>query len=530
MKSRFVPVLLRLIFCTISISPQTKTDKQSQDQIDKPQFGLQAAIFQTVRNGDTELKKNFPITADYKLTPGDIFTLTISSGIKSDGTISSSEEYELQLPDSFVLNVPFVGNVNTKDKKYTELQDFIIKKIRSLMPVQYVNFILKEPAQFHVFIYGGVNLPGYVVVNPLLRVIDAIGMAQGFKTGASYRKVQLIRQKNTTEGKESKTELDISRFYSMADFDSNPSLQPGDKIFVPQAEIVATINGKVKFPGVYELITGETLKTMILLAGGTIPAAKPSIEVVRISDQGEREIITVENESADTFRIKDSDTVTIRSTLENSELIIIEGAVFGGRYSGDSPPSEPEKPKRIPLTYYPGMTLLSTLDAVGGPTSRVISSESYVLKKSSGEKIKIDVAKLWQTRDKNLDMELKPGDYVLLPMEKMLVFVTGKVAKPGSFDFIAGLQVSDYLLQAGGIDEVEGDPNKIYLMQEKGRKKLVKVTDPVHPGDHIHVNKNTLYVTNQFFTNFFIATGWATGIFTLIQTTYNFITFVIGLF
>lgn len=472
----------------------TTTAETAQEN---PGFGLQANIFRQVRNLNTDFTKNFSIMSEYTLTPGDVFTLTVSTGIRSDGSISNSQEYTMQLQDNFNLNIPFLGNINVKDMTLPGLQDYILRRIKNLMPVQYVNFRLTSPAQFNIFIYGGVNAPGYIVANPLMGVIEAIAVAGGFKPGASYRTIQLIREEDGGEVRES---VDISRFYAYADFDANPGLQPGDKIYVPQAEVVANITGEVKYSGYYELQPEETLKTLINLAGGMTPDAETSsVDVVSLDERGVRHTVNVSREEFDTYDIQNGDVVTVRSIAENVEMITIEGAIFGSRYIGDSPVKVPTQPVRIDIPYYPGITVLDVLDLTGGPTPFLNEKEtSYVEKAETGERKNINIKDLWKSRDKRLNLPLDPGDLVYVAMKKLQVFVTGEVTDPGSYNYQNGMKVSDYILRAGGIKEETGNPDELYFVDEVGNRTRVGPREPVESGSHIYVaRRQMVFVTGQ---------------------------------
>ncbi len=464
---------------------------------EKPGFGLQVTVFQNVRNLSTDFSQNFSIMTDYNLTPGDIYTLTVSTGIRSDGTISSSEEYIIQLQDNYTLNIPFIGTINVEGMGLPELQDYIIRKISNLMPVQYVNFQLTSPAQFNVFIYGGVNQPGYVVANPLMGVIEGIAEAGGFKTGASYRGIQLLREIN--EEKERIT-IDISKFYSKADLTANPGLRPGDKLYVPQADIIATIQGEVKYPGIYELLPHETLITLINYAGGmTADAAKESLDIMRVDERGTRETINVIAESYNSFSIENGDVITIHSIAENNPMITIEGAIFGKRIVGDAPVQVPTQPVRLDIPYYPGMSVLSVLDSVGGPTPFLSDrEESYVKRAETEKRITLDIKKLWETRSNKLNVPLNPGDLIYVAMKKQNVFVTGQVVNPGSFPFQHGKKVYDYILLAGGIEKQTGNPEGIYFIDENAEMTKTDRDEIVTPGSHIYVSeRQNVFVTGQ---------------------------------
>lgn len=492
-------------------------------------FGLQADIFSRVRNTDTNILQDFYTMADYTLTPGDVFTITITGGIRSDGSVSNSQEYSVQLQKDYTLNMPVLGTVSVKGMGLPELRNYVIRRIKSMMPVQYVNIVLKAPAQFNVFIYGGVAMPGHIVANPLVSVIDAIAMAGGFKPGASYRKVQLIRKKQflQTENEEDNnrviSEIDISQFYAEADMDANPTLQPGDRIYIPQAEKVAKIEGNIPYPGHYELVEGETLDTLINFAGGFLPDTVTSrVDIMRISEEGTYITTMVDFEKSKDFPIQNGDVVNLHSNFINNQFITLDGAVYGKPHDLSSPQNAPNEPLSLQIPYFPGMTVLQALEKVGGPTPFADHSRSHIVRKGEDESIPLESEELWLKKAASLNVELEPEDRIVIPLVQQKVFVTGYVASPGSFPYSGGFTVQDYILLAGGADPDKGNPEGAFLILDSQEKKDIGLSETVKPGSIIFVPQSPLYQADKVFQNFMITIGWITAIIVAANTIYDF--------
>jgi len=140
-----IAVLSILLF--LLVSPFIFSQEPDKSGVDSPKFGLQAEIFRSVRSlvtgADGDYTQNFSLTADYEVTPGDLFKLIVTSGVRADGSISNIQEYSIQLQKNYNLNVPFLGTINVKGMKLPELQENVTRRIRNLLPVQYVNFVLE---------------------------------------------------------------------------------------------------------------------------------------------------------------------------------------------------------------------------------------------------------------------------------------------------------------------------------------------------------------------------------------------------
>ncbi|HUZ17304.1 MAG TPA: SLBB domain-containing protein [Spirochaetia bacterium] len=483
-------------------------------------FGLQPTIFNSVRQASTNLQNNLTNLTSYTPTPGDLYTLTVDSGSTGVVGTSSLVSYPVPLNDNMTMDVPYIGTINVKGKTLPEIRQEVVTGVKRAVPVVYVNFVLSTPAEFNVFVYGGVNSPGYIVANPLVTVIDAVGMAKGFVNGASYRSIDLIR-----DGKS--IVLDLSKYYLDADMNANPHLKPGDKIYVPEAKVVATITGQVQYPGTYELLPTESLATLINLAGGPAPGALTNgIQVTRVMTDGAHRVYTVPISDAASFKMSYGDNVAVLSSLENSNVVSVQGAVFGKPRSGEGPVTVPTTPVRVDFPYYPGMTLLSILDSVGGPTPYALTGNGYIVQHSTGKRIPVQIAQLWKTRDSSLNVDLHAGDQVVIPIQILQVFVTGQVAKPGPVPYQPDATVNDYLLLAGGVIQNVGDPNGVYLVAPNGAKTKLSSGEEVAPGSNISVSMTRLFQTNQSVNNFLLTTGWIAAIISFGTALWNFLVLV----
>jgi polysaccharide export outer membrane protein len=445
---------------------------------------------------------------DYHCTPGDLYTLEIIVDFQRHYS------YPLNLEESYKLNVPYIGVIDVKGMTFAEMRQKVVNGIRSRVPLQYVDIVLKIPAHYDVFVYGGVNRPGFISVIPINRVADALVLAGGLKKGASFRQVQLIRDGKVTK-------LDLSDYVVNADLSQNPYLQRGDKLYIPYAEIIVNLKGAVKYTGFYELVPGETLQDLLDYAGGTLPNALTSkIEILEVGQEGKYNIKTVNIDQAKTVAMHNGDMISIHSSYESSEMIMAEGALFGLPIKEGEPVNLMVKPILVNIPYFPGITVLTLLDNLGGPTPFARSSESYVIRKGEDEKIPVDVDTLWRTRDEKYDLALKPGDHLVVPIMILKVFVAGEVRSPGEKNFMSGLTVSDYLLAAGGVVET-GDPHGIYLLFRDGSMQKIELTQEVGPGAVLFVDKNGWTKTEDTLTRMALIVGFATSLFVLADHIYN---------
>jgi protein involved in polysaccharide export with SLBB domain len=437
-------------------------------------FGQQPALIIKEIDNKVFVKRVLGSTR-YRLTPGDTYELIVK--------LDETERTPLILPNDYQLEIPFLGTYDVRGMYYSELRNTVISRIKERFPVEFVDFILTSPALFDVFVYGGVENPGIATVTALNRVTEAIALAKGLKKGATYRRIKLTRGNRDII-------CDLSRFVKEADTSQNPLLEPGDKIYVPHAEILAKISGQVKYPDTYEMVEGETLSDLLQIAGGPLPDAEVKrIEVARISQDGVAESLTVSVDKTNDTEIQNGDRVFLRSTLETQDMILLEATLFGKPAEGDKPRIIPDKPIIINLPFVPGMTLLQVLDTFGGPTPLTDSEASFIIRKPDRHRIPVSIETLWKTRDPKLNLVLEPGDHVFIPMKKLRVVVAGQVNNGGSFPYVTGGKVSDYIGAAGGVNIELGDPNRVYLIDENAKATPISLSDEVQPGSVIYVDK-----------------------------------------
>ncbi|MFP4365006.1 MAG: SLBB domain-containing protein, partial [Spirochaetia bacterium] len=316
-------VLTAIAFAQDSDTDQSAPDNEAVEF--ESEFGLQARIFQSVQQRSMNINASYTGRSNYLLTPGDIYVISMDN--VAEGSSQSITNYSVQLQEDYTIDAPFIGTVSVEGLTLSELQQLLSERIKNSVPTQYVNVALETPAQFEIFLYGGVNLPGYITATPLLRVTDAIAMAHGFKPSGSYRSIRLERNGEILN-------LDLSRFYADANNEENPTLRPGDRIYIPEADVVTEIQGNVAFPGVYELKENETLADLLRFAGGLLPNAETSdITIVRVQEQNVTQRLSATASMADEIEIQNGDTVRIGSRFENSSFVILEGAVYGSSFS-----------------------------------------------------------------------------------------------------------------------------------------------------------------------------------------------------
>jgi polysaccharide biosynthesis/export protein len=139
-----------------------------------------------------------------------------------------------------------------------------------------------------------------------------------------------------------------------------------------------------------------------------------------------------------------------------------------------------------------------------GVENKEINDEDMAKTISKTEPIKVDLIKLLDEGDMSVNIKLKSGDTVYIPLGTKLnqaatkVYVQGKIKSPGVLDYQPGLTALAACIMAGGFDKFAAPNRAKIIRQTKDGPKTIKLNlDKVisgdlpdlvlKPGDRIHI-------------------------------------------
>ena len=132
-------------------------------------------------------------------------------------------------------------------------------------------------ASRYVVVLGSVTTPGLVPIDRPYRLSEIIARAGGIREGGA----DYVVLKPTTGAEK---DIPLATLATGA-AESDPFVSPGDKIYVPQAQLFY-ITGQVKAPGAYPMVAGMTLRMALSRGGGLTDAgSERRIEVIRHGTQ-----------------------------------------------------------------------------------------------------------------------------------------------------------------------------------------------------------------------------------------------------
>jgi len=266
-------------------------------------------------------------------------------------------------------------------------------------PVQAVVLVV-APKQVKVSVLGEVGQPGEQSLpgdRPLLS--QAIAKAGGLAPQASWRRVTLVR------GGQALGPFDLYAILKRGRSELDMMLRPDDVIYVPAREQWASVVGPAQEPGVYELLPGDRVTTLIATAGGLTLDADQERAVI---ERGSR---TVE--------------VVLRAALLHpggGEDLLLEASDvvrLGSRRSQVYVLGEVTEPGARP--YDDNRALLDYIGAVGGMTTRAALHKVAIVRPGAPAPmvIPVDLTELTAGRAQRAAPPLQPGDLIFVPERRL---------------------------------------------------------------------------------------------------------------
>lgn len=456
------------------------------------------------------------VPPDYRINPGDEIRLGLTGNVQA-------ANLRLVVDTEGRIFVPEVGAVQVAGVAYRNLQAVIARAVSR----QYKEFSatvgITRLRGITVYVTGFASFPGSYTVSSLSTVVNAVLAAGGPAAGGSFRSIQVRRDGKLI------SDFDFYDFLLKGDKSADAVLQNGDVIFIaPAGAQVATI-GSVNHEAIYEARAGDTLKDVLVYAGGvnTVADIRRLHVLDPMGDQGWQELTP---ETAATTQARRGLVLRVLSGVGIAQpaqrlpsLVTVGGEVQNpGRYF-----------------VQPGTTLDEVIAKAGGLTRQAYPfgavfvrdslrrQQSYNFGKAVDElKVTLTAEPLvrYENQDKDLGARLKavdalvaqlsgrriegrlvlpvtPGDTglpagflvenndnLVIPTRSLAVGVYGMVNSSADFRYNGGAKVADYVALAGGFNRL-ADRKHVFVVRANGtllsgRKTLSAIA---LPGDLVFV-------------------------------------------
>jgi len=475
-------VLLLLICAVFSAFSQEESNRRNNDDDAKET---------TTLTPDAEMGLMLMLarsSADYRVTPGDMYTLLYAAG-------NREVIYPITVDNSYRIRVSNLGFVNGAGKTFLQLKNEVETIVTNNYPLSGVQLVLTQPALFNVYVRGEVSKATEVPVWGLSRLSSILKDEEKqeedvVKLTTAYTSLRDISIRSSNGQIHTYDLFNSQRF---GDLSQDPYLRPGDVITFNKIKRVVTVNGSVERPGSYQLLDGENIIELIenYGSGFTLDADRTRIEVVRLANSGELAGIKIFLSVADltnNYELENMDSITIPSTTQLQGVMFVEGAAGGvGNLSTSN---------RIIVRFNSGETYASLVRRNSGWFSSISDTQNaYILRNNNRIPINLDIA-LYDATYRG-DILVNENDVLLIPFKQYFVSVAGAVASPGRYPYIPDRDWEYYIGLAGGFNPERNANNSITIMDLNGKR--MNKTDIITPETTITASTNHfLFYFNQY--------------------------------
>ncbi len=437
--------------------------------------------------------------AEYVVGPGDVLEINLGGSV--------TRAWDAQILPEGTVYIPSVGSIQLAGLTLSEARATVLRRIAVEYRGVSIDLRLLRPRTMLVYLIGETSSAGALEVSAASRASELL-VESLFNGGGSRRNVEVRRR--TPEG-EKRIRMDLTRFRLTGFLSQDPLLREGDVLFFPRAGEAVAIDGAVGRAGRFELAPGDSLSTLLALAGGALPEATDEGVLVRFVDATRTD--------STSFRVSDVVAGRYDVALRAGDHAYL---YFQPRYHHLEQVSimgEVQRPGTYPLL--PGLIRLSSLlDAAGGflpeadrASLRVLRANPQPAAADPGierlaqlgrndmttseyeamraratanrPEFRIDWNRVKPGGD--LDLTLRPGDVIRVDPLGASVRVEGEVRLPGIVRYEAGRKASDYVRLAGGFSERAQRGRVRVKRAVTGQTILAKDVDSLQPGDLIWV-------------------------------------------
>jgi len=355
-----------------------------------------------------------------------------------------------------------------------------------------------------VNVLGAVAAPGEYSATALDLTSELVGKAGGLLSGGSDRNIVITRRDGST------ARADLARYRNTGDIKSNPPVLDGDVIFVPFATLFVHAYGGVARPGRYELTDGETVGSLIALAGGFVRGAvTETVELRTFRDDvktGAR-VVDLTGSDGAAVPLVDGDQVYVQQRSEwrvvrfvSAEGELVHPGVYGINEGIDrlsdvlaraGGPTAAASLRNARLVRRQGAADMDAeLERLKTMTAGDMTETEYAYFKAKSTELEGTVVADFEgllVAGASNDPLLRDGDRILVPRAITTVTVSGRVTRPGHVAFAPGKDARYYVARAGGFASQAKRTGTRVVRAATGQRLTAREAGPILPGDEVWV-------------------------------------------
>jgi protein involved in polysaccharide export with SLBB domain len=412
------------------------------DTVSRQRRSLYDALKPKIFGADLFRNKNMKFEPNLKLATPLNYVVGPEDQLYVNVYGKSVANWKLEVTPEGNINIPGVGILNVSGRTIEQATAAIKSRLATsnyaIGRGTSVAVNLGNIRSIRVILAGQVVKPGTYTLPSLATVFNALYAAGGPNDNGTFRQIAIIRNNRVIR------HLDVYDFLTKGEQKDNIILQDQDIIQIPTYRSRVELAGEIKIPGLFEVLPGEGLQTIIGYAGGfTDQAYTARIKVVQVSDQQKRITDVIENDYKSYTPLR-GDKYVIQRILERYEnRVIITGAVFR--------PGEYELQK--------GLTVSQLIANAAGLKEEAFGGRGNITRLNADNSKALLPFNVKDILNKTAaDIPLQREDSVSIisifdMRDKYQVTIKGEVRKPGTFAYADSMTVEDLIIKGGGFAE-----------------------------------------------------------------------------
>ncbi|TCK62344.1 SLBB domain-containing protein [Seleniivibrio woodruffii] len=408
--------------------------------------------------------QNVNVPDDYVLGSGDTVRLQFW------GRTAKTEE--LVLDRSGEAFSETLGKIVLGGQTYGQAKTIVEKMVQGMEGVS-ASLVISNTKTVKVLVSGGVNKPGYYIMNVFGNVTQAIVNAGGVKDFADIRRVAIIRNGRTVET------IDYYELINKGSY--RPKIQklmPNDVIFVPRTTKRVLVEGAIKNEAYYDIRNENTVNDVIRLAGGLASnAVSNNVVVTRVNKTDLKytvKSLDISKGRDASFRVEDGDKITIYGLNDkNLNSVKLTGnVVYPGNYE-----------------FRKGMRISDIIKSVSYLLPDTEMSASYIVRKdvktSETVIVPFSLDRIMESKHSAYDIALQAYDEIVVvgkytAMENIHIDVSGEVVSPGDYAAKNNATVYEMIVKAGGLT----------ANSDKSAIEIISYLNGSYSSEYMDINKS----------------------------------------
>lgn len=378
-----------------------------------------------------EPNQNMATPANYRLGPGDNVIIDVWGSAQQTFTGAIS-------PDGVVV-IEGVGPIKLAGMSVQQATATLKSRLGQYYSDCNISLSVGETRSITVQVVGEVNVPGTYTLSSLSSAFNALYAAGGINDIGTLRDIKVYRG-----GRQIAT-VDVYDYLLHGNTAGDVRLQDNDVVQVGAYDCLVNVRGKVKRPMWYEMKSNESVKQLLIYAGGFAgDAYTKNVRLTRHSGT-EYSMHTVDEFEMGAFQVKDQDSLYVDSVIARfSNMVEVRGAV------------------KHPGQYQLGgkiQTVRELLEAADGLREDAFQSRAVMHREKEDltlEMLSVDIEGILS--GEMADVPLKNNDVLFVPSTidmkgEQTLRISGEVVYPGTYKYADNTSVEDLILMAGGLTE-----------------------------------------------------------------------------